>query len=147
LYRIARQLAKKSSTNAVSQVRGKDGKQVTTVEEQVQRWQEHFGEILSAPAHELEHDINITEHPLAIKETPLPPKDTGIVRAIKQLKKKAAGPDGIPPEVFMACPNMMATLLEPLIKITWELEHFPDEWNNGYIIKLPKRTTARIGEA
>ena len=120
MYRIARQLAKKSSTNAVSQVRGKDGKQVTTVEEQVQRWQEHFGEILSAPAHELEHDINITEHPLAIKETPLPPKDTGIVRAIKQLKKKAADPDGIPPEVFMACPNMMATLLEFLIKITWE---------------------------
>jgi sorting nexin-29 len=39
----------------------------------------------------------------------------------------------------MACPNMMATLLEPLIKITWELRHFPDEWNNGYIINLPKK--------
>jgi len=47
-----------------------------------------------------------------------PPKHTEIVKAIQQLKKKAAGPDGIPPEIFMSCPNMMAALLEPLIKTT-----------------------------
>ena len=68
-----------------------------------------------------------------------PPKHTEIAKAIKQLKKKAAGPDGIPAEVFMASPNMMATLLEPLIKARWELEHFTDKWKNGYIIKLPKK--------
>jgi len=33
----------------------------------------------------------------------------------------------------------MATLLEPLIKTTWELERFPDVWKNGYIIKLQKK--------
>ena len=55
------------------------------------------------------------------------------------LKKKAASPVGIPPEIFMACPNAMATLLEPLIKTTWELERFPDDWKNGYVIKLPKK--------
>jgi hypothetical protein len=37
--------------------------------------------------------------------------------------------------------RLLRTLLEPLIKIAWELEHFPDEWKNGYIIKLPKRVT------
>ena len=121
--------------NATSTVRGKDGKQLTAVEEQVQRWQEHFGEILSTPAQEHEHEVNTTEHPLVIND---PPKHTEIVQAIQQLKKKAAGPDGIPPEVFMASPNIMATLLEPT---TWELEHFPDEWKNGYINKLPKRET------
>ena len=68
-----------------------------------------------------------------------PPKHTEIVKAIKQRKKKAAGPDGIPPDIFMACPNMMATFLEPLIKTTWELERFPDDWKNGYFIKLPKK--------
>jgi len=68
-----------------------------------------------------------------------PPKHTEIFKAIKQLKKKAADPDGIPPEVFMARPNTLETLLEPLIKTTWELEHFPDEWKNGYIFKLPKK--------
>jgi hypothetical protein len=31
------------------------------------------------------------------------------------------------------------TLLEPLIKTTWELERFSDDWKNGYIIKLPKK--------
>ena len=67
-----------------------------------------------------------------------PPKHTEIVKAIKQLKKKAAGPDGIPPEIFMAYTNTIATLLEPLIKTTWELR-FPDDWKNSYIIELPKK--------
>jgi hypothetical protein len=33
----------------------------------------------------------------------------------------------------------MATLLERLMKTAWELERFPDVWENGYIIKLPKK--------
>ena len=70
LYRITRQLAKKSFINATSAVRGKDGKQLTAVEEQVQRWQEHFGKILSSPAQEHEHEVNTTEHPLVTNEPP-----------------------------------------------------------------------------
>jgi len=66
LYRITRQLAKKSFTNAASLVRGKDCNQLRAVEEQVQRWQEHFGEVLSAPAQEREHDLNTTQHPNGI---------------------------------------------------------------------------------
>jgi len=36
----------------------------------VQRWQERFGEILSAPAEEREHDLNTTQHPIGINENP-----------------------------------------------------------------------------
>jgi len=101
----------------------------------VQRWQERFGEILSAPAEEREHDLNTSQHPIGINEKPS--KHTEIVKAINQLKKKkAAFPRGIPPEILMACPNTTATLLEPLIKTTRELERFPVEWKNGYMIKL-----------
>jgi len=82
LYRITRQIAKKSFINATSAVRGKDGKQLTAVEEQVQRWQDHFGEILSTSAQEHEHEVNTTEHPLVINEK-TPPKHTEIVKAIK----------------------------------------------------------------
>ena len=46
---------------------------------------------------------------------------------------------GIPPEILVACPNTMVTILEPPIKTTWELERFPDVWKNGCIIKLPKK--------
>jgi hypothetical protein len=103
----------------------------------VQRWLEHFGEILSTPAQEVEHNLNTTPHLIPRNENP--PRHTEIVKVIKQLKKKAAGPDGIPSEIFTACPNTMATLLEPLIKTTWESERFPDLWKKGYIIKLPKK--------
>jgi len=56
-----------------------------------------------------------------------PPKHTEIVKAIKQLKRKAVGPDGIPPEIFVACPNTMATLLEPPIK-TRTLPRRMEKW-------------------
>ena len=95
----------------------------------MQRWHEHFGEILSPPVQEREHDLNTTQHPIVINENP--PKHTEIVEAIKQLKKKAAGPDGIQPEIFMACPNTKALFLEPLIKTTWELQRFPYDWKNS----------------
>jgi len=70
LYRITRQLAKKSFINATSTVKGNDSKQLTAVKEQVQRWQGYFGEILSTPAQEHEHEVNTTEHPLVVNETP-----------------------------------------------------------------------------
>jgi len=72
LYRFTRQLAKKSFINATSTVTGKDVKQLTAVEEQVQIWQEHFGEILSTPAQEHKHEVNTTKHPLVINENPPP---------------------------------------------------------------------------
>jgi len=81
LYRIRRQLAKKSFINAASLVRGINSNQPTAVEEQVQRWQDHFGEILSAPVQEREHDINTAQYPIGINENP--PKHTEIVEAIK----------------------------------------------------------------
>ena len=83
----------------------------------------------SAPAQEREHDLNTTQHPIVINENP--PKHTEIFKAIKQIKKKAAGPDGISHEIFMACTNTMAKLLAPLIKTTWEIERFPDDWKKG----------------
>jgi hypothetical protein len=95
-------------------VKGKNGKQIMTIDGQVQRWLEHFDEILSTPAQEVEHNLIITPHLIPINENP--PRHTEVVKVIKQLKKKAVGPDGIPPEIFTACPNTMATLIEPLIK-------------------------------
>ena len=108
LYRITRQLAKNSFTNAASLVRGKYGNQLIAVEEQVQRWQEqvqrwqeqvqrwqeHFGEILSAPTQEHEHDLNTTQHPIVINGNP--PKHAEIVKVLKQLKKESNRPRRYP---------------------------------------------------
>lgn len=54
----------------------------------MQRWQEHFGEILSASTastQDHENDINATEHPLAINENPTNTRKY-LVKAIKQFE-------------------------------------------------------------
>ncbi|XP_068083456.1 uncharacterized protein [Anabrus simplex] len=69
-----------------------------------------------------------------------PPTKQEIVKAIKHLKNgKAPGLDNVIPEAFKTNPEVSADLLHPLISAIWEKETFPEEWNKGLLIKLPKR--------
>jgi hypothetical protein len=54
--------------------------------------------------------------------------------------RKAASPDNIPPELFKICPTTNAKLLHPLLKTCWDNEQIPEEWKDGFIIKLPKKS-------
>jgi len=56
---------------------------------------------------------------------------------------KAAGPDNIPPEALKADPNLSADILYGLFGKTWEEEDMPQEWNESYIVKLPKKGDRR----
>ena len=47
--------------------------------------------------------------------------------------RKAAGADNIPAEV------LKADILLPLFQDIWQREKFPEEWKEGFIIKIPKR--------
>jgi hypothetical protein len=86
LYRITRQLARKSFTNNAPLVKGKDGKQIMAIEDQVQRWLEYFGEILSTPAQEVEHNLHTTPHLIPINENP--PRHTEIFKVKNSLKRR-----------------------------------------------------------
>ena len=56
---------------------------------------------------------------------------------------KAAGVDGLPAEFFKAQPGLAADMLHPLINASWISEKFPDEWNEGFIVKIPKKGDLR----
>lgn len=108
------------------------------MEEQRQRWAEHFRELLNSPAPDTMSEIRPTEHHLApdcsissINE---------IIKAIKMLKNgKSPGPDLIPAEALKADPQITARILLPLLTKIWETDELPQDWKKGYIIKLPKR--------
>jgi hypothetical protein len=54
--------------------------------------------------------------------------------AIKQLKNgKVPGIDNIPPDI------LTAKLLHPLMIKIWQEEKYPNDWNKGIVIKLPKK--------
>ncbi|XP_061192823.1 uncharacterized protein LOC133201036 [Saccostrea echinata] len=62
------------------------------------------------------------------------------LQCIKTLKnRKAAGPDGIPPEALKAIPTKSAEMLQPLLQKMWEKEKVPDAWKTGYPVKLSKK--------
>ena len=137
LYSITKKIANTNSSRNVP-VKDKNGTLLTSVEEQLTRWKEHFLEVLN-----LQRDgIEVTElreiSPLQIRTTP--PTKIEIVNAIKSLKcGKAAGMDNITAEVLKVDVNLVADVLHPLFIQIWEQESFPIDWQEGIIVKLPKK--------
>ena len=71
------------------------------------------------------------------------------MKAIKSLKSgKAAGPDGIPPEVLKADVRTSTDMLHPLLVKIWETEAVPEDWKASLWTFLRRATyhNATIGE-
>ncbi|VDP25893.1 unnamed protein product [Schistosoma curassoni] len=82
-------------------VKSKEGKVITNIEEQRNRWVEHFKELLnrSAPLNPPNIEAAPTDLPIDVG----PPTIEEISMAIRQIKSgKAAGPDNIPAEALKA---------------------------------------------
>ena len=102
------------------------------------RWAEHFEELLNRPPPTVTADIPPAEELLQI--TVDPPTKEEIKKAIMLLKNgKSAGPDGIPAEVLKADLQTSVDMLHPLFTRIWEDEVIPQDWKEGYIVKLPKK--------
>ncbi|VDO60504.1 unnamed protein product [Schistosoma curassoni] len=82
-------------------------------------------------------DIEATHTDLPIDVTPPPTEE--IRMAIQQIKsRKAAEPDNIPAEALKS--NIEETTNMPhLFKKIWEEEQVPMDWEEGHLIKMPKK--------
>ena len=137
LYDIGRKLTGRYS-HPERPIKDKQGQKITETEKQLDRWTEHFEELLNRPAPLNPPTINEAEKDLEIDCGP-PTKDE-IKKAIKKLKNgKAAGPDGIPSEALKVDVEATAEILLPLFRKIWEEEEIPHDWKEGHIIKLPKK--------
>ena len=143
LYSITRKLANTNSSKVVP-VRDKVGTLLTTTEDQLKRWHQHFEETLNfddVTTTLAENDnINVRETGPSRSVNSNPPTITEIRNAIKDMKSgKAAGIDQITPEVLKADVNLFADLLLPIFKMVWEQEKLPDDWLQGVLVKIPKK--------
>ncbi|VDP80068.1 unnamed protein product, partial [Schistosoma curassoni] len=60
--------------------------------------------------------------------------------AIRQIKSgKAARPDSIPAEALKSDIEVTTNMLHLLFKTIWEEEQVPMDWNEGHLIKIPKK--------
>ncbi|VDP06744.1 unnamed protein product, partial [Schistosoma curassoni] len=82
-------------------VKSKEGEVITNIEEQRNRWVEHFNELLNRPSPLNPPNIQAAHTDLPINVGP--PTIEEISMAIRQIKSgKAAGPDNIPAEALKA---------------------------------------------
>ncbi|CAH8626502.1 unnamed protein product [Schistosoma haematobium] len=119
-------------------VKSKEGEVITNIEEQQNRWVEHFKELLNRPA-----PLNPSNIEAAPTDLPInvgPPTIEEISMAIRQIKSgKAAGPDNIPAEALKADVAATARILHILFNKIWDEEQVPTDWKEGLLIKIPKK--------
>ena len=119
-------------------VKDKQGNTTHSLDEQMNRWVEHFEELLNRPAPHNPLDIEpaVTNLPINCEK---PTRDE-IRKAITQMRSgKAAGPDDIPAEAIKADIETSVEMLYPLFEKIWEDEEVPADWKEGHLIKLPKK--------
>ncbi|VDP23714.1 unnamed protein product [Schistosoma margrebowiei] len=69
-----------------------------------------------------------------------PPTKEEIRIAVRQIKNgKAAGPDNIPAEALKSDIEVTTNMLHLLFKKIWEEEQVPMDWNEGHLVKIPKK--------
>ena len=137
LYDIIRRLSGNFS-KPERPVKDKQGNTINSLDQQMNRWAEHFEDLLNRPASANPPDIEPANVDLPIN-CEKPTRDE-IRKAITLIKSgKAAGPDDIPAEALKADLDASVEMLYPLFERIWEEEDVPADWKEGYLIKLPKK--------
>ena len=137
VYQINRKACGERGHNQDLTVKAKDGSTINKVKAKLERWWEHFQQLLKRcdpPTHtdisEAEHDLDVELGPITIQ---------GVKDAIKTLMNcKATGDDKVHAEMLKADEQDMPQLLEYILLDVWDIEVTPDAWKIGTIIKLPK---------
>ena len=137
LYKIIRNISGKKG-NEGKLIRDQDGNIITNEEKELERWKEHFSQVLNRepprnPMRSLSErqqlDINIEEV-----------TEEEIIEQLKSLRNaKAPGIDNLNAELFKADMETAVKQLHQLFKYIWREEHIPEDWKKGIIAKIPKK--------
>ena len=137
LYNISKKLSGKHS-RPERPVKDKNGSTIKGIEGELNRWAEHFEELLNRPAPQKPPNISPADRDLDINcKKPAREEITNVIKLLKN--DKAAGPDDIPAEAFKADLKTTVEILYSLFENIWEKEEVQTNRKEGYLIKLPKK--------
>jgi len=137
LYDITRSLSGKSQQNSTT-IKDLNGNTLTTVEEQLRRWAEHFRTTLNRddPHNPPRLEVNVPKQ--GINSDAITRDE--IQKAISQLKNnKAPGYDDITAKLLKADIETTSEVLFILCEHIWQEEQISDDWHRGLIVKIPKK--------
>ena len=122
-------------------LRDKNGVLLNTKGDRLKRWREHFKELLNVPALVTPSELDtITERvpDVSLEETPTFEETLVAVQRLR--KGKAAGPDGIEPELIQALDASNLRIMHEYIVRVWEgIDPMPVEWRESFLVPLPKK--------
>ena len=104
------------------------------------RWKEHFRDLLNCNPQVDESIFNdLQRHPTR-HDMYCEPTIEEVKKTIKQLKhNKAAGPDGIPAELYLAGGELLEDCAHQLILHIWRDLELPNELKDGLIVSIFKK--------
>jgi hypothetical protein len=121
-------------------IKSKDGHLLINEQDQMERWREHFLEILNRDItkNEGEEDEDDVENQTELRINTKVPYKSEILQTIKSLRNgKSPGLDRIPPEILKVDPHTRTELLYLVIKRISTEEKMPEDWRKGILIKIP----------
>ena len=142
MYRRVRELAKKKDIKAFSLL-DEHGNQIQSTDGIRSRWKNHFKNKLNLDIHPDPTILNT--FPITSTDPSPPPLHSEIEAAIRDLRtNKAAGPDGIQPELLKVNCKPLLDLYHKIATAAWEKCHFPSPWCEATIIPLHKKGSKAV---
>lgn len=137
LFKILKRISGKSS--AVSEViKETNGDVITDQQRRVDRWAEHFRDLLNRPPPQNNRPQSHPDVPLNIAVGE--PSAVEVKQAVKQIRSgSAAGEDGIPPELWKYGGPQLLRRLTVLLQRIWNDEVIPDDFYLSIILPLYKK--------
>ena len=136
LYNITKTLAGKPRRQEVG-VKDKQGVINTEAQERLQRWVEHFSEILNRDV-----PMNLMEEDEGEELEEIEEIDSGrwVKNALKMTKRgKAARVDEVGPDLLRTDMEDTTSRLATCYNRLWESEKWPQVWKKGLIVKTFKK--------
>ena len=124
-----------------SAVRDKNGNFITDPKGKLERWKEHFEELLNPTGNSSQVPIPDESENIYFPDLPMhPPTADEFHKALKKLKNhKAGGVDQISNEQLKYGGEATVEKLSPVFEKVWNQEKVPLDWPKGVIIKLGKK--------
>ena len=99
-------------------------------------WKEHFDKLLNTEdPKELIKTGNKETSEVEVEEITI----EDVEKAIRNLRNKAAGTDGIHSELIKYGGNKLLSRIYDLVRQVWEEERIPEEWKETIIVPIHKR--------
>ncbi|CAH8675424.1 unnamed protein product [Schistosoma haematobium] len=137
LYRLIKETGiNKSSVSEI--ISEKDDTLICSQSRRLERWAEHFREQFSWPSATLQLPSIPRQSEWNIEVGP--PTLAEVQKAIVNLERgRAAGPDGLAPEVFKDGGPILAIRLTNILAKIWELDVIPSDWSQSLIVPIYKK--------